>query len=96
MTPHRADTEMEEEGRTGASGQDGRNTPERLRRSLEILHGGHGHTYTKYKWNDCVHKRIMSSCLKWNKARSRWNLIPRRTADRLDGRPDQHLLTTAF
>lgn len=46
MTPERADTEMEEEGRTEASGQEGRNTPERLRRSLEILHGD---THAKYK-----------------------------------------------
>lgn len=69
MTPDRADTETEEEGRTKASGQDGRNKPERLRRCQ-------GHTHAKYKWNDCVHKRIMSSRLKWNKARSRWNLIP--------------------
>lgn len=82
MTPDRADTETEEEGRTEASGWDGRNTFERLRCSLEILHG---HTQAKYKWNDCVHKRITSSCLKWNKARSRWNLIPRRKADILDG-----------
>lgn len=52
---------MEEEDRTKASGQDGRNTPERLQCSLEILHEGHGQTH---KWNDCVHKRIMSSCLK--------------------------------
>lgn len=77
---------MEEEGRTEASGQDGRNTPDPLKSSMfsRDFARGHGHTRAKYKWNDCVRKRIMSSCLKWNKARSRWNLIPCRTAERLD------------
>lgn len=44
-----ADTEMEEEGGTEASGQDGRDTPNTLWSSLEILHKD-----AKYKWNTCV------------------------------------------
>lgn len=47
-------------------------TPERLSSiSLEILHRGTDARTQSTEWNDCVHKRIMSSCLKWNKARSR-------------------------
>lgn len=44
--------------------------------SKASMFSGTGNTYTRYKWNNLVYKRIMSSCWKWNKARSRWNLIP--------------------
>ncbi|KAK5914517.1 hypothetical protein CgunFtcFv8_008956 [Champsocephalus gunnari] len=77
---------MEKEGRTEASGRGGRSAPERLwPRDARMQH----------KWNDRVRKGIMGFCLKWNEARSRWNLIPRRRADRSGGGQDQNLLTTS-
>lgn len=40
MKADRADTETEGEGRTEASGQDGRKTPERPGLSLSLFHAG--------------------------------------------------------
>ncbi|KAK5885454.1 hypothetical protein CesoFtcFv8_019159 [Champsocephalus esox] len=78
---------MEKEGRTEASGRGWQ------KRAREALAPGRSHA--QHKWNDRVRKGIMGFCLKWNEARSRWNPIPRRRADRSGGGQDQNLLTTS-
>lgn len=58
-------------GKIYAPGQDG--TKQNSRASMFL---GTGSVHSRCKWNNLVHKRIMCSCWKWNKARSRWDLFP--------------------
>lgn len=71
--------------------------PRHLDRTGEKNQGGSGclrdmdmDIHAKHKFNDCVRKRIMSSCLKWNEARSRWNLIPAGQQTGCKGYTDQN------
>lgn len=66
MTPDRTDTEAQEEvGKTEACGCGvGRNTHTHREASAMFRDFARTRAHTKYEWNDCVRKRIMSSCLK--------------------------------
>lgn len=79
---------LRKKDRTKASGQDGRKKNKKNKEASVCLGGMDVHA--KHKFNDCVHKRIISFCLKWNKARSRWNLIPAGQQTGCKGYTDQN------